>query len=567
MFDKPFVQPSVMNAQQHFSRVPAAEIERSTFDRSHAYKTTFDAGICIPFYVDEVLPGDTHNLQTTAFARLATPLKPLMDNIYLDVHYFFVPMRLVWDDFKNFMGERPEPTFDPSTLSVPMTPFPVESFPNETPTMVGHYLGLPMKSEADPDYDIEVSCLPGRAIYLIWNEWYRDQNLQSSEVVNLGSYDPSYDNCLEQVLSLNSSKLRRGKRHDYFTSCLPWPQKGDPVSIPLGDEAIVRGYFDSTNNWSPFAFNEDGSDDTRPVQLTGESPAASDGVPNYASFGFPWNDSTAEGLHLNPNIQVAVADLSTATSISINDLRTAFQIQKLLERDARGGTRYIELILSHFGVHSSDARLQRPEFLGGGTSRVNINPLASTVAVQGATPIPQANLSGVGVSVNKAGFSKSFEEHGYVIGFVSARADLTYQRTVERFWSRQTRYDFYWPALAHLGEQAVLKKELHYTGNEETDNEVFGYQERYAEYRYKPSLITGKFNSDCSTPLDVWHLAQDFDGTVDPALDASFIMEEPPIDRVISVPSEPHFLLDCWHDLKSTRPMPVYSVPGLIDHF
>lgn len=567
MKDRPFVQPSVMSAQQHFSQVPSIDMERSTFDRSHGYKTTFDAGQCIPFYVDECLPGDTHNLRTTGFFRLATPLKPVMDNMFVDIHYFFVPMRLLWTHWVNFMGERDSPDDDPSIYSIPSVDLNIDEFPTLNPSRVMHYLGLPMQRTGDDGtggYCRDVSVLPARAIGLIWNEWYRDQNLQNPLPINLGDTANSDD---EYLFYTNPIALSRGKRHDYFTSCLPWPQKGDPVTIPIGDEAVVRGYFDPTNEWSPFAFNEAESALTRPVQLTGESPASSDGVPNYASFGNPWEDNTAEGLHLNPNIQVGIADLSTATSISINDLRTAFQVQKLMERDARGGTRYIELLLSHFRVSSSDARLQRPEFIGGGSTRVNINPLASTVAITGESSVPQGNLAGVGTAVNdNASFSYSCEEHGYIIGFLSARADLTYQRCVERFWTRKTRYDFYWPELSHLGEQAVLNKELHFHGDPAIDDAVFGYQERYAEYRYKPSLITGLFNSDADSSLDVWHLAQDF-GSSQPALNAAFIRENPPIDRIIAVPSEPHFLADIWHDLKSTRPMPVYSVPGLIDHF
>ncbi|QKI28889.1 VP1 [Trichosanthes kirilowii gokushovirus] len=559
MRDKPFQQPSVMNAQQHFARVPAVDIERSTFDRSHGYKTTFDAGNCIPFYVDEVLPGDTHELKTTGFFRLATPLKPIMDNIYVDIHYFFVPNRILWNSWQQFMGERLNPDDDPSEWTIPQLEYQIPNVPNANPSSVGAYMGLPLTNVTEPSHVMSVNALPMRAFVSIWNQWYRDENLQDSIPQFFGPPGSgTEDNYANSV-----TNYPRGKRHDYFTSCLPWPQKGDPVQIPIGDEAIVRGYFDDTIPWTPFATNNSGT--PQPVQLTGESPATSDGVPNYSAGGFPWDDSTAQPLFLDPTKQVAVADLSSATSISINDLRTAFQIQKLLERDARGGTRYIELLLSHFGVQSSDARLQRPEFLGGGTMRVNINPVASTVPVQGASPVPQGNLAAVGTGVNTAGFSKSFEEHGYIIGVMSARADLTYQRTVERHWSRSTRYDYYWPSFAHLGEQAVLNKEIWYTGDPAIDNAVFGYQERYAEYRYKPSLVTGLFNSDADDSLDVWHLAQDFASL--PALNGTFIRENPPIDRVIAVQSEPHFLADIWHDLKSTRPMPVYSVPGLIDHF
>lgn len=547
MSERYFAQPSVMSAQQHFAQVPAAEIQRSRFDRSHAVKTTFDAGLLIPVFLDEVLPGDTFTLSTTAFARLATPLKPIMDNMYVDIHYFFVPNRLVFDQWAEFMGERPTPNFDPNTVAIPTQPWNPGTPPSTTPETVGKYFGLPMVANVTTAPYEQVSCLPFRAYNLIYNEWYRDQNLINPAVIDTGVYNPSTD--------IDFTPRRRGKRHDYFTSCLPWPQKGDPVTIPLAGDINVYGYNDLAV--SPFVM----FDSNNPVELRGAGGTS--GAVNYNSgaVNFP-NANPGLRLSANPLFPIGRGSLDDATAVSVNDLRTAFQIQRLLERDARGGTRYIELILSHFGVRSDDARLQRPEYLGGGSQRVNINPIASTVA---ETSIPQANLAAVGTSLTKAGFQKSFTEHGLIIGLASVRADLTYQRGIDRMWSRKTRYDYYWPTLAHLGEQAVLNKEIHFTGVGEPDNSVFGYQERYAEYRYKPSIITGKFNSWAQNSLDVWHLAQDFESA--PALNGAFIREEPPVDRVIAVPAEPHFLCDIWHDLKCDRPMPVYSVPGLIDHF
>ena len=544
MSERYFKQPSVMTTQEHFSKAPQADIQRSKFDRSHGLKTTMDAGQLIPIYCDEVLPGDSFHMDATSFARLATPLKPIMDNIYLDVHFFFVPCRLLWDNWEEFMGQRTDPTDDPTLLSIPTHDITMSS---TSPTSVDiyQYFGLPYVEDAAGSGTLTVNALPFRAYNLIYNEWYRDQNLQNSLDVDVT------DGPDTTVYAIQS----RNKRHDYFTSALPWPQKGDPVTVPLGDTAPVLTSATATVTGAQTGLNFTEADGT--AITTGRMTAiGTDGVMDHTSNAY---GGTGDAIYPN-NLE---ADLSAATGISINDLRSGFQIQRLLERDARGGTRYIELILSHFGVRSPDARLQRPEYLGGGTSRININPIASTAY---DASVPQANLAGVGTSVNNANFSKSFTEHGYIIGIASARADLTYQRGLDRMWTRSTRYDFYWPTLAHLGEQTVLQKEIYYEGVTANDDAVFGYQERYAEYRYKPSRITGAFNSDFNSSLDVWHVAQDFGATA-PALNSDFIKENPPIDRVIAVPAEPHFLMDVWFDLKCDRPMPVYSVPGLIDHF
>jgi len=512
---------SVMKHQ--FSKVPSVSAPRSSFDRSSGHKTAFDAGKLVPIFFDEALPGDTFNLNMSAFARMSTPLYPVMDNLYMDTFFFAVPLRLVWANFQKFMGEQTDPG-DSTDYLVPTITADGGGFDEES---VYDYLGVPTKIAG-----LEISALPLRAMYLIYNTWFRDQNLQDSLTVET---DDGPD--LESQYTL----LSRGKRHDYFTSCLPWPQKGEAVDLPLGTKAEI--HHDSTSEIGVYS-----------TSYSQFKRMATGGVSLAASS----SDSTeANALY---------ADLSTATAATINQLRQAFQIQKLLERDARGGTRYTEIVRSHFGVTSPDARLQRPEYLGGGSSPVNINPVVKTNFTAGTDG---ADLSAFSTTaINNHGFTKSFTEHCIILGFANVRADLTYQQGLNRAWSRQTRYDFYWPSLAQIGEQAVLNKEIYAqgTGGGTADDEVFGYQERYAEYRYKPSIITGAFRSNYTGTLDSWHLSQEFSSL--PTLSDTFITDNPPMSRVlIAGATEPDFIFDSYFKLRCVRPMPLYGVPGMIDHF
>lgn len=520
-----------------FSDVPQVQSERSSFDRSHSVKTTFDAGKLIPIFVDEVLPGDTFTLKSTMFGRMATPIYPVMDNIAVDTFYFFVPYRLVWSNFRKFMGEQANPT-DSISFVVPQIVAPAGGYGELS---LYDYFGLPTKIAT-----YSHSALPFRAYSLIWNEWFRDQNLQTSRAntINDGP-DPQSDYIL----------LDRGKRHDYFTSCLPYPQKGaTTVSIPLGTRADIRGLGKSTG---VFPTASASSRETGGATVVYPNASVIDGATGDATF-------YARGTNATTGFPDIYADLSTATAATINQLRQSFQIQKLLERDARGGTRYTEIVRSHFGVSSPDARLQRPEFLGGGTSYVNINPVAQTSNTNATSP--QGNLSAMATVASQHGFTSSFTEHGVIIGMACARADLTYQQGLNRMWSRRTRYDFYWPSLSHIGEQSVFNQEIYAQAIAlAADTGIFGYQERYSEYRYKPSQVCGLFRSNAAAPLDSWHLAQNF--TSLPTLGDTFIKENPPIDRVIAVPSQPHFIFDIFHDLRTARLMPLYGTPGMIDHF
>lgn len=548
-------------SQSRFAMVPRSDVPRSLFRTKSAHKTTFDAGYLVPVYLNEVLPGDSFRMDMTAFARMSPAVRPIMDNLYMDSFWFFVPCRLLWSNWNRFMGERhPLPTSSTDYTVPVIEGFGSASYPGATPGSLADYFGLPTSDQlSGGTTGFDINALPFRGYCLIWDEWFRDQNMQDAIMQSAAFFDDGPD-----LMSVVGNILRRGKRHDYFTSCLPWPQKGDPTAIPLTGLAPIQGlgYYDTGTG--PGA---------GPLSVT----ETARGVLNYSKYwvvqesapvgagGANWAvevDAASSGPAAPPEI---FADLSQATGALINDLRLANATQRLLERDARGGTRYTEILRSHFGVLSPDARLQRPEYLGGSSSRVHVNPVAQT-SETGTTPLGE--LAGVGTAVHNSGFSQSFTEHGFIFGIINVRADLTYQQGMHRFWLRQTKFDYYWPAFAHLGEQAVTRKEIYATGVPASDDTVFGYQERWAEYRYFPSMITGLFRSGVTGTLDVWHLAQEFASA--PTLSDTFIQDEPPMERVLSAAElsvNQQFLFDSVFDCNMVRAMPTYSVPGLGDRF
>ena len=534
-----------------FAMIPKPDIPRSVISQEHTHKTTMDAGYLVPIYRAEVFPGDTFNVRATIYARMATPLFPVMDNLWMDTQFWFVPYRLVWTNWQKFMGEQANPA-DSISYTIPQVVSKASGYDIGS---VQDYFGLPTLGQLTAAATFSHSTLPLRAYNLIYNNWYRDENLQNSVVVDLDDGPDLYT---------DYNLLRRGKRADYFTSCLPWAQKGAAVILPLGTSAPVYGDGKAlgltqganllglaTDATSVMTGGTGNYNTARGTATSGSGPNASQGV-GVVGIG------EASGLY---------ADLSAATGSTINAFRNAVAVQTLLEKDARGGTRYTEIIRQQFGVTSPDARLQRPEYLGGGSAPININPIAQTSGTSASgTTTPLGNLAAVGAGLARNhGFRQSFTEHGIVIGMLSIRADLTYQQGVERFWNETTRYDKYTPVFANLGEQPVYLQELYVKGNGASgDTTVFGYQERWAHLRYFPSMITGLFRSTAATTIDPWHLAQKF--TSAPTLNTTFIQDTPPVSRVLAVGTGANgqqFIVDSFWKNKLARALPMYSVPGL----
>lgn len=539
------------NSENRFAENPQVGVSRSRFQRNSDNKTTFNTGELVPIYLDEVLPGDTHQIDLACVMRMATPIFPVMDNAFCDFYFFFVPNRLLWEHWKEFMGENKATAWTPKTeYSVPQVTAPTGGWEEGT---LADYLGLPTKVEG-----ISVSALPGRAYGLIYNEWFRNQNVTQPTLVEVtdatttGKNDGSTTN--DSAITL-AKPLKAAKVFDYYTGALPEPQKGEPITLPMNGNAAIKPYDPATDKELGWM----GTDNQHPLSDLQFSTPEEGETLNYTKDLI----GTTRGTSGGPKTVALRADLSSVTAATINQLRQAFQIQKLLEKDARGGTRYREVLREHFGVVTPDARMQIPEYLGGYRLPINVSQVIQTSSTDSTSP--QGNTAALSVTtMNKSMFTKSFTEHGFIMGLAVVRTDQTYQQGIERMWSRKGRYDYYWPVLASIGEQAILNKEIYAQGNTK-DEEAFGYQEAWADYRYKPSKVTGLFRSNAQQSLDSWHYAQDYSEL--PTLSTAWMEQnDTEMKRTLAVQNQPDFIADFYFMNKTTRCMPVYSIPGLIDH-
>lgn len=563
------------NKDAGFNQVPRLDITRSRFKRRQDVKLTLNAGQLIPFYVDEVLPGDTFSIDQAAIIRMTTPIFPVMDNCYMDIYYFNVPCRIIWDNFKRFMGENDSgPWAQTQEYTIPqvkVTGTTDKPAPYEGSIM--DYMGIPTKVSKGPGSAFSVNALPFRAYAMIWQEWFRDQNVDNPAINSTEDATVNYTDDedkgmdaanpdLEYILKnayTGGRPLPVNKYHDYFTSALPSPQKaGKPVMLPLTGNALIKAYEDIEPEapeirWTVTSNKEITNLEVKNGTYTTGQLGFGGVVPSYTSKITGETSTKA----------ILKADLGSVTSATINQLRQAFQVQKYYEQLARGGSRYREMIYSLFHTKISDKTVQIPEYLGG--TRITIN-MSQVIQTSGTTAdSPQGNAAAISVTpYNGSMFTKSFEEHGYVIGVCCIRHDHTYQQGLERMWSRKTNLDFYYPVFANLGEQAILKKELYLTGTD-TDEQAFGYQEAWAEYRMKPNRISGKFRSNAEGTLDSWHYGDNYKET--PSLSQAWMKEgDSEIQRTLAKDNEPQFIIDTVIDNTSVRPMPMYSIPGLVDH-
>ena len=552
------------NNERHFNNIPQMKTSRSRFKMKQDIKLTLDAGKLIPFYVAETLPGDTFSVDTKGICRMATPIYPVMDNCYLDIYYFYVPMRIVWDHAKQFFGENDTTAWAQKTeYEIPKLRIKREEdgwgeHPAES--SLCDYMGIPTKilKKGNTKDEININALPFRAYVKIWNEWFRDQNIDNPAINTTGDEVTNYfvgDHKKENLLK-NAHKggypLWVNKFHDRFTSALPSPQKGEATLIPMSGDANVYLYstvqnkvyngniwLESTNTYAP-RLNQAYSDaePDKILQVIGSTTKNG-------------SDETQA---------VFKADLSSVTGATVNNLRQAFAVQQFMEADARGGTRYREIIRNHFGVNIDDKTVQIPEYLGGQRYMINVNQVVQTSATDAKSP--QGNAAAISVTpFMENSFTKSFQEHGYVIGVCCIRNDNTYQQGIEKLWSRTEKFDFYWPEFAHLGEQAILNKEIYAQAKAE-DEKAFGYQEAYSEYRMTPNRVCGAFRSNASQPLDAWHYADNYNKL--PTLSQEWLAtDKSVIDRTIAVQNQPQFIMDVLVENDAVRPMPIYGTPGL----